>query len=55
MPKNVRNYERSNRKNKNKTKNLPRVIVIGEKEIFDKKANAKQFNNILMILDLFSL
>lgn len=32
-------------KSKPNTRNLPGRIVIGEKEIFDKKTTAKQFND----------
>lgn len=39
----------SNRKYKTKTGNLPRRIVTGVKEIFDKKTIAKQFNDFFII------
>lgn len=39
-------------KSKPNTRNLPGRIVIGEKEIFDKKTIAKQFNDYLINIGL---
>ena len=39
-------------KTKTKTRNLPGRIVIGEKEIFDKKTIAKQFNDYFINIGL---